>query len=262
MGGRARAAKGIAAGGCVLAVVAGVGVWARQQLLDTGRWVQTSDDLLREPAIRDELARYLAGQLPPASGLRNQAEAFAKRTLGLPAIESLWRTTNRATHAHFVALVRSEHDAELILDLRPLLVRLARQAGLPEIMIPPDAGRVRVLRPDQLDTARDAADVLDSAALWSVVLTVAAFLAALALGGTRVLTTAGVGLVLAGLLLLGFRALAGALVAGEIAQRGGAEEAARAAWSVGTSLLEQIAIGMAVAGAAAAVGGLLARPRA
>jgi hypothetical protein len=104
--------------------------------------------------------------------------------------------------------------------------------------------------------------VLDRVAIWSVALTAAAFLTALLLGGTRVLTTAGVGLVLASLALLGFRALAGSFVTDEIARRGAAEDAAQAAWSVGTSLLEEIAIGLALAGGAATVGGLLARPRA
>ncbi|MEA2451153.1 MAG: hypothetical protein QOG63_3085 [Thermoleophilaceae bacterium] len=260
--GRVRAARGLAAGGCLATLVAAVGVWARRQLLDTDRWVRTSDDLLREPAIRDELASYLAGQLAGTSGLRAPAERLARQALGSPTFESLWRTTSRATHAHFVALVRSERHAELTLDLRPLLVRLAEQAGLPPSLLPPDSGRVRVLRPDQLDAVRDGADVLDAVARWSVALTAATFSAAFALGRTRMLTTAGVGLQLVGLLLLAGRSLAGAAIADELARRGRAEEAAQATWSIATSRLKEIATGLALTGAASAAIGLAAKARA
>ena len=259
--GRLAAARGLALGGCVLAVAAAVGVWAREQLLNTDRWVQTSDDLLREAAIRDELASYLATQLARGTPYRARVESVARRALASPALEPAWQATNRAAHSQFVALVRSKREAELDLDLRPLLVALGRQVGLPTALLPPDAGRVRVLRPAQLDKAREGADVLETVAWWSVVLTAAALAAALLLGGTRVLLTAGIGLALAALLVLGLREVGGGIVAGEVAQRGGAEDAARAAWSVGTSLLEQIAIGMAIAGAVSAAIGLAARAR-
>jgi hypothetical protein len=244
----------------VLALAAAVGVWARQQLLDTDRWVQTSDDLLREPEIRDELARYLAVQL--AGPYRSQVEQAARRALDAPAVEAVWRTTNRAAHARFVALVHSDRESDLEIELRPVLVALGRTVGWPTALLPAGAGRLRVLRADQLDKARDAAEVLDTIAWWSVLLAALAIAAALLLGGTRVLVTLGIGLGVVALLLIGLRELGGTVVADEVGRRGGAEEAASAAWAVGTSLLREIAIGVGVAGAAALTFGLVARARA
>jgi hypothetical protein len=259
---RVGAARGLAAGGCVLALVAAVGMWAREQLLDTDRWVQTSDDLLREPAIRDELARYVADRVARGTPYRDRAEQAARRLLTSPPVEAVWRDTNRAAHARFVMLIRDDRDADVFLELRPLLVQLGRQIGLPTALLPATAGQVRVLRADQLDTARTGAETLETAAWWSLALAVAALAAALLLGGTRVLVTMGIGLGLVALLLVALRELGGSFVAGEVARRGGGEDAAGAAWSVGTSLLGEIAIGLAIAGALSAAFGLVARARA
>jgi hypothetical protein len=142
------------------------------------------------------------------------------------------------------------------------VVALAQRAGLPPSLLPRDSGRLRVLRRDQLDTARSVTDALETLAWWSVVLTVAAFAAALAIARGRragVLALAGVGLVVVGLLILGLRELAGAIVADEVADRGGAEAAAEASWSIATSLLRDIGFAVAGAGAIAAVMGLVAR---
>jgi hypothetical protein len=63
------------------------------------------------------------------------------------------------------------------------------------------------------------------------------------------------------MVVLALRELGGTIVAGEVAERGGAEAAAEASWSIATSLLRDIGIALGVTGAAAALTGLLLRRR-
>jgi hypothetical protein len=258
------ASRGLVAGGCALAFVAAFGAWAERQLLDTEQWVQTSDELLRDEAVRDETAAYLATQVVGRSGLRPQAERLARSALESPSFERLWEETSRRTHTRFVELVRDDGGTagELVLDLHPLVVALAQRAGVPPSLVPRDSGRLRVLRRDQVDTARGVVEVLETVALWSLVLAVGAFAAALALARGRragVLAGAGAGLVVVGLLVLAVRELGGTIVADEVAERGGAEAAAEASWSIATSLLRDVGIAVAATGAVAALVGLLSR---
>jgi hypothetical protein len=258
------AARGLVAGGCLVGLAASLGVWAKRQLLDTDQWVRTSDELLRDEAVRDETAAYLAAQVVGRSGLREQAERLARSALASPSFEALWRETSRRTHVRFVALVRDEQGpaSDLVLDLHPLVVALAQRAGLPASLLPRDSGRLLVLRRDQLETARSVTDALETLAWWSVVLTAAAFAAALAIARGRragVLASAGVGLVLVGLVMLVLRKLGGPIVGREVAARSGSEAAAEASWSIGTSLLRDIALGVVGVGAVAGLAGVVAR---
>jgi hypothetical protein len=251
------------AGGCLLALVATFGVWAQRQLLETDRWVETSDELLREPAVRNELATYLAAQIAGGTPYRAQVERAAGRALGSRQSEEIWRDVSRMAHRQFVAAIRDDRaGGTVVLELRPLAVSLARQVGLPGTLLPASTGRLTVLRPQQLDTAREVAEVLETVAWWSVVLCLGAFAGGLWLGrGGRmgVLAVGGGGLVLVGLAVLGIREVAGVVVADELAQRGAAEPAVEATWSVATSLLQELATGVLAAGAAALVLGLVGR---
>jgi hypothetical protein len=80
--------------GCLLAPVAVLGVWAGNQVSDTGRWVATVQPLIHDPAIQnvltDKITNEIASQLN-LTGIVNQA-ATEVQAKGLPRIGSLLTT--------------------------------------------------------------------------------------------------------------------------------------------------------------------------
>jgi hypothetical protein len=80
--------------GCVVAPVAVLGVWAGNEVSDTGRWVATVQPLIHDPAIQnvltDKITDQIASQLNLA-GTVNQASAQLK-SKGLTRVSSLLTT--------------------------------------------------------------------------------------------------------------------------------------------------------------------------
>jgi hypothetical protein len=80
--------------GCVLAPIAVVGVWAGNQVTDTGRYVATVQPLINDPAIQnvltDKITNEISSQLN-LTGLVNQA-ATELNSKGLPRISGLLTT--------------------------------------------------------------------------------------------------------------------------------------------------------------------------
>jgi hypothetical protein len=77
--------------GCVLAPVAVLGVWAGNEVSDTGRWVATVEPLIHDPAIQnvltDKITKQITSQLN-ITGTIDQASAQLD-SKGLPRISSL-----------------------------------------------------------------------------------------------------------------------------------------------------------------------------
>ena len=77
--------------GCVLAPVAVIGVWAGNEISDTGRYVATVEPLIHDPAIQNVLADKITVQITSRlniTGTINQAAAQLN-SRGLPKISSL-----------------------------------------------------------------------------------------------------------------------------------------------------------------------------
>ena len=80
--------------GCVLAPIAVVGVWAGNQVTDTGRYVATVQPLIDDPAIQNVLTDKITNEITSQlnlTGLVNQATAQLQ-TRGLPRISTLLTT--------------------------------------------------------------------------------------------------------------------------------------------------------------------------
>ena len=80
--------------GCVLAPIAVVGVWAGNQVTDTGRYVATVQPLIDNPAIQNVLTDRITNEITSQlnlTGLINQATAQLQ-TRGLPRISTLLTT--------------------------------------------------------------------------------------------------------------------------------------------------------------------------
>jgi hypothetical protein len=77
--------------GCVLAPVSVLGVWAGNQVSDTGRWVATVEPLIHDPAIQNVLTDKITNQIMSRlniTGTIDQASAQLN-SRGLPKISSL-----------------------------------------------------------------------------------------------------------------------------------------------------------------------------
>lgn len=276
----------------LLAVVALLGTWVDRQLLNTDQWTETSTALLREETIRDPIADAIAASvadgsratglledvlpprlapLAPQAGalVREAAQRATERLLDAPRIQALWVEANRVTHEQLVDLVDGGGTVVagrgVVLDLRPLAAAVAQQAGLSGERIErlPPAGRIVLVRPEQLKTLRSAGDLLHLLS-WLPGLLALALLAAAVWRAREhrreTVLAAGATLLGAGLIVLLTRRVAGHELISAIAGDGPYVPTAEALWRIATTLLAELAAVVIVVGAVAALGAWLAGP--
>lgn len=278
----------------LLAVVALLGGWVDRQLLNTDDWTATSAALLRDDAVRVPLADELSSELadgsrtrealqqvlpprlqplagPAGSLVADGVQRAVQRILASGKVQSAWVTLNRLTHEQFVKLVDGEGTViqgnAVILDLRPLAKQIAGQVGVdPSVVdrLPPDRGRIVIVRSDQLETLQKAGDVLGVLSWLPGVLALALYALAVWLAGNRpdgrrrALLASGAGLALAALLVLIVRRVAGNQIVDALTSGGPLAPAAHATWQIATTLLAELAAVMIVVGAGAIAGAWLA----
>jgi hypothetical protein len=271
---------------CLVAVVAALGAWADRQLLDTDEWVQTSGVLLRDPAIQSATAAYLSDQLvdtpqvtarlreglpprlaplagPLTAGVGELADRTVRRVIASGAFGAVWDETNRRAHTQLLAVIDDDDGVlasrGVILDLRPELGVLAERIGVAPGLTG-DKGRVRILRDETLDTVQTAVRILRDVRWGSLALLVILLVAGVAVARdrARALGGAGAALILAGLLILVLRRVAGTYVVDEVTSQGAGQPAAEATWRIATSLLAEIAVTGIVLGLVLAAGAWLA----
>lgn len=169
----------------LIAFLAIFSIWVNRQALDTDNWVSTSGKVLQDEAVQARLSNYLAEQLfdnvdvqaeleatlpprlaplagPSAGALHQLAPQVAQRALSSPPFESLWSNANRRAHETLLKIVDgggstvSTSGGEVVLDLNSLLTQVGVQlGGNLASKVPPDAGKLTILKSDQLSTAQD-----------------------------------------------------------------------------------------------------------
>ena len=274
--GRRLAVRALLVLGTLLAIAAIAAVFANRQALNAENWSDTSSALLEDEEIRSQFAAFLIDEVyanvdvsaeiasglspraarlagPIAGGLRTLAERATNRALGRPRVQQAWRNANRITAQQFIAIAKGESNAitrsgdALVLDLRVILLDLVRRLGLPRSVadrIPPDAGTLRIMSADQLDTAKTGVATLRGLAvvlplLALLVLGLAVFLAR---GRRRrTLLGAGIGLIVAGIAVLVVRSVVGEQVTGALAATDSVKPAVDHAWSISTRMLRDVA---------------------
>jgi hypothetical protein len=279
----------------VLGVLAIFAVWANRQLLDTGYWANTSTKMLESPPIREALAGYLTDQLyahvdvagelrgelpselkplaaPAAGALRSLVEKGVNFALERPRVQGLWRKANEVAHQEFVKLienrgqyVRTGHG-EVIINLRPLLSDAASRVGAPTSVvekIPPNVAELRVIKSNNLKTTQNAINLLRSLALVLPLLVYLLFALAIYLARGRrrhTLIAVGCAFIGAALVVLVARGVVGNTVVNSLATTASVKPAVEAAYSIGTSVLTDIAWASIFIGIAIILAGLLAGP--
>jgi hypothetical protein len=278
----------------VLSIVGIFAVWANRQLLDTSYWTETNTKLLENSAIQEQLSSYLTDQLyanvnvageiraglpqelkplagPAAGGLRSLVEKGIVLALQRPRVQQLWKTANEVTHQQFVNLIenkgkviRTPGGGAVILDLRPIVAELATRLGAPASTaekIPANIAQIKIISSKSLNAMQTAVRVLRSLAVVLPLLVLLLFAGSLGLAkGRRPRTLVNIGLVCvgAGLVALIARSILGSQVVDTLATTEAIRPAASAAWSIGTSVLVDVADGLIFIGVVVVLAGMLA----
>lgn len=279
----------------LLTLVGVLAVWANRQVLNAENWSGTSTALLQDTAIRTEISDYVVAQLyanvnvagqlktalPPqlqalagsvAGGLQNLAQKAAYQLLGHPRVQAAWKAANRITAQQFIDIVEGKSRLVLLngnavfLDLRPIAVDLGQQLGLPSSLtdsIPTDAARLKLISSNQITVVQNAVRVVRGLAiiLPAIALILFALAVFLAEGRRRhTLLLVGIDLVIAGLVVIVVRNVAGHQVVNSLVTADSEKPAAQAAWSIGTSMLSDIAQATIIIGLAVMLAASLAGP--
>ena len=281
--------------GTILAVFAIFAVFANRQVLNADNWANTSDAMLENQAIRTQISANLVDQvyanvdvtgevakaLPPrlqplagpaANGLRELAQTRMMRLLDRPRVQQAWETANRLTAEQFIAIAEGNSKAitargnAVVLNLRAILLELVDRLGLPKALgekIPASAGTITIMKSDQVSTLQNAVNAVRGLALVLPFLALGLLALAVYLAEgrrRRTLLFAGIDLVLAGAIVLVARNVAGSAVVDSLAKTDATKPAAEAAWSIGTTMLRDVAQATIIVGIPVIIAAWLAGP--
>jgi hypothetical protein len=271
----------------LLTIIAVFGAWADRQLLNTKNWVDTTDQLIADPQIRDAIASVVANDvvdtpearqriadaLPPRAAplagpitgaVSDVADRATRRLLGTAEVQKLWSTANRLTHQQFVKAVDGEKpftDQGVILDLRPLEGKIGQRLGIAEAVTRVgNNGRIVIIKPDQLDALQSGVHIFKVLRWVTAILALVLFAAAVYLASDRrrTLLNCGLALIVAGLFVLVLQRVLGRVLVDAITSGGTAAPAASDAWHIATSILRDVAASGVVLGVLVALAAWLA----
>ena len=277
-------------------------VWANRQLLNTDNWTDTSTELLENDAIRTQIGAFLVESLyanvdvkgeleqvfeqvlqpagastlagPAASGLRSLADQRVEVLLQRPRVQQLWEAANRRAHLRLLEIINgggdtlSTSDGDVTLNLSSLLSQTQSNLGVGgrvEEKLPDSAAQIVLFHSDQLDAAQKGVKLLKSLAIALVALALILFGLAvyLARGWRReALRACGVGFIFAAAAALVARSVGGGAVVDALATTEAVRPAVEASWSIGTSLLVEVATAALIYGVVVVFAAWLAGPTA
>jgi lipoprotein signal peptidase len=251
-------------------------IWINRQALNTDNWVNTSDQLLQNEQVQEQLSIFLANELfanvnvqaelqkalpprlaplagPAAGGLHQLAPQVAQKVLATPQVQSLWSDANRAAHEALLKILDgggstvSTGGGEVTLDLGSLVAQIGAQLGVGGKIaskVPAGAGEMTILKSDQLSAAQSIAKLIRRAPVVLTLLALLLYGLAVYLAGPRrrqALRSVGFSLIVAGAVALIVRGIAAGYVVDALAGSASVRPAAEAVWEVGTSLLVTVA---------------------
>jgi hypothetical protein len=269
--------------------------WVDRQMLDNDNWNQASKQLIQDPAVQDALSVYLVNQLydnvdveqalaqrlppglqalagPAAGALRQPATNAVGVILQRPRVQQAWLTSSALAHEKLINVLEnktghgiSTGNGVVTLDLAALIDELGLDLGIPQSALdrlPPDAGKVTLLKSDQLSLAQTGFQALKAMTLWLLVLVLVLYGLAIYLARgfrRRTLRNVGWAFVVVGLLTIIVRRLLGNYIIGAVAAPG-YELVGHHAWLIGTSILGEIGRSVILYGLVGMLGAVLAGP--
>jgi hypothetical protein len=253
--------------GVVLLVVSLLANFVKREALDEDTFRQTSQELVANEEIRDQVAATMVEQLytnvdvaarlearlpenlqslaGPIAGLSREAiDRAARELLERPRVQNLFVASASLSQQQVVKVLEGETRAletqggNVVLDLRPLVVRLGDRFGFlgnVDETLPPDAGRITIMESDELETAQNLTQALKVVADWIWVFAFLAFALAIWLvpGRRRLEVRAiAVGLIVAGVAVLVLRRLAGSYLVENLVESESVKPAVSAFWDI------------------------------
>jgi hypothetical protein len=282
--------------GTVVVLVGSLTLWVKRQALDTDSWVNTSSELLENDDVRGALSIYIVDELyanldpqetledqlpenlqglagPIAGALRQPAVEGVDRFLQRPRVQDLWERANRAAHEALLRVLNDETRAESIstaggvvtLDLRTLLVNIGEELGFGEQLesrLPETAGRITILRSDQLEAAQTGVKAIKVLSWVIIFVALVLFAVAVYLARKRreTLRNVGAALLLVGILLLVIRRVVGNYIVDALSSGESVRDAIGSTWLIGTDLLAEVAWATIIYGLVLLIGTVLAGP--
>jgi hypothetical protein len=270
--GRMLLARTLVVIGALLAVVSLLAAYVRFEALDTDNVEATAGELIADDAIRNQVAASLVDQLfnnvdveaalsqrlpeqqkglagPVAGALRLGAEPAAERLLERPRIQELW--VRSVTRAHRTLVNTLEGDTKgleteggnVVLNLRPLIIQFGDRiaiVGNINDRLAPDAGRITIMKSDQLETAQDLTQLLKVLGLWLWLVPLVLWALALWIARGRrraIMRMIGISAIIVGLLILVVRRVAGSIIVDRLSPSESVKTAAGDAWNILTASL-------------------------
>ena len=256
----------------IIGIVSVFGLWAKRQLLETETWTTTSERLIQDSDIQAAVSNFavtaiydnvdvqaeLAQRLPPqvaplagpiAGALRSAAGDVALKALDQPKVQQLWVDATAAAQSKLIALIDDEGEfvsttgGVVTLDLKSLLESVTAQLGLPGTLVgklPESATSIEVMKSSELDAAQKGLKLLKTAGYVLTAITLLLYAAAIALARGRRRTTlraVGFSFIVIGAAVLFARSAGGDAVVSSLSGAASSDDAVRAAFTVGTSLI-------------------------
>jgi hypothetical protein len=274
--------------GSILIVVGALAVWVKRVALDSGTWSDTSARVLDNQTVRDTLSTYLVGQLyanvdvtarirdalpdrakplaaPAAAGLQDAAQRFTSEALARPRVQQAWRLANEQADRRLVAFVEDDSGAlrttngNVTLDLRQLLQQVGGNSGLINQV---NAGRIVLLRSNQLAVAQKSVRVLRVVAYFVVLAVLLIFAAAIwiAPDRRRALRACAIGLLAAGLVLIFARRVLGDQLIDQVVSDRSVRPAVHEVWWIATDQLRLAITSIVFVGLVGLLGAWIAGP--
>jgi hypothetical protein len=256
----------------VLAFPAALAGYVRWQALDPATFHDTASRLIADDVVRDQVAATLVDQLysnvdvaasleqrlppdqkqlaaPLAGASRVLADRLAPELLARPRVQALWIGALTESQARLIRLLDDKSTAiktengDVVLDLRPLVIQLGDEVAIVGNIasrLPPDAGKVTLMKSSQLGTAQDLTHVLKTTGTWLWIIPVLLAAAAIALARgrrRRELRAVAVGAIAVGVALLVLRSVGGNYLVESLVKTESVRPAGHHAWSILTALL-------------------------
>jgi hypothetical protein len=258
--------------GTVIVVFGAIAIWINRVALNENTWADTSTKVLQNDTVRQTLATYVVDQVysnvdvaaqlravlperakplaaPAAAGLHDPAVRFTDEALQRPRVVAAWRLANRQADHLLLQVIEdkvkgplSTSNGAVTIDLRPLVQQTIARLGLTQQAsgrIPPNTGRIVLLRSDQLSLAQKIVRALRaiSSALVALVVLIFAVAVWIAPDRRRAVRACAIGLIVAGLVLIFVRRVLGDQLIDRVVADQTVRPAAHEIWWIATDSL-------------------------
>ncbi len=257
----------------ILLLLSTFAIWVNRVALNTSVFVGTSTSLTQNPRIRQAIATRAVDDLyasvdvqaeiqkqlpkdvqslagPASAALRQAAYTIVDRALEQPAVQRLFAQAVEESHKTLVQVLSgggpnvSTENGVVTLNLRQIILDAADRIGIGQQIadkVPANAGRIVILRSDQLSVAQNGFELLKTLAWVLPILTLLAFGLAFWLAGSdrrrKAVRGIGVTILVVGALGLVAERVTGNYVVDSLVKDHDTRRAASDAWDIVTVLM-------------------------